>query len=34
MKKLRAERNDGGIYQSSNDDDEIIIDFRSSIEQR
>jgi Circadian oscillating protein COP23 len=34
MKKLRAERNDGGIYQSANDDDEIIIDFRSSIEQR
>jgi Circadian oscillating protein COP23 len=34
MKKLRAERNDGGIFQSSNDDDEIIIDFRSSIEQQ
>lgn len=34
LKKMRAEHSDGGIYQGSNDDDDIIINFKASIEQR
>jgi hypothetical protein len=34
MKKLRAEDSDGGIYQGSDEDDDIIIDIKASIEHR